>query len=267
MNRACVRLAPRVLVLGGTGEARSLAALLVGEGRSVVSSLAGRVSSPALPAGEVRTGGFGGVDGLASYLAAEGIRAVVDATHPFAANITLHAAQAAAASGVPLLRLQRPGWSAHELAPTFHWVDSMGAARAAAERHRRPFLTTGRQQLGEFAAWHDRYVLARVVDPPDWQVPTAWEVLRARGPYTYASERELMQTRRVDVLLTKDSSLVYVLGLFASGYELTKFGRNLANSFANITPLVVAGLCYLVITLPLTYLVRRMEIQQRKATR
>ncbi len=205
MNRAGVRLAPRVLVLGGTGEARSLAALLVGEGRSVVSSLAGRVSSPALPAGEVRTGGFGGVDGLASYLAAEGIRAVVDATHPFAANITLHAAQAAAASGVPLLRLQRPGWSAHELAPTFHWVDSMGAARAAAERHRRPFLTTGRQQLGEFAAWHDRYVLARVVDPPDWQVPTAWEVLRARGPYTYASERELMQNRRVDVLLTKDS--------------------------------------------------------------
>jgi polar amino acid transport system permease protein len=69
------------------------------------------------------------------------------------------------------------------------------------------------------------------------------------------------------VLLTKDSSLVYVLGLFASGYELTKFGRNLANSFANITPLVVAGLCYLVITLPLTYLVRRMEAKQRKATR
>ncbi|MBK9697812.1 MAG: amino acid ABC transporter permease [Propionibacteriaceae bacterium] len=69
------------------------------------------------------------------------------------------------------------------------------------------------------------------------------------------------------VLLTKDSSLVYVLGLFASGYELTKFGRNLANTYANITPLVVAGFCYLIITLPLTYLVRRMEAKQRKATR
>ncbi len=197
--------APRVLVLGGTGEARSLAALLVREGRSVVSSLAGRVSAPALPAGEVRTGGFGGVDGLVSYLAADGIGAVVDATHPFAANITAHAAQAATASGVPLLRLQRSGWVAHELAPTFHWVDSMGAAKVAAERHRRPFLTTGRQQLGEFAAWHDRYVLARVVDPPDWEVPTAWEVLQSRGPFTYAAERDLMESRRVDVLLTKDS--------------------------------------------------------------
>lgn len=171
----------------------------------MVSSLAGRVSAPALPVGEVRTGGFGGVDGLTSYLAAAGIGAVVDATHPFAANITSHAAQAATASGVPLLRLQRPGWSAHELAPTFRWVDSIGEARVAAEHHRRPFLTTGRQQLREFAGWHDRYVLARVVDPPEWEVPPAWEVLRARGPYAYAAERALMGSRRVDVLLTKDS--------------------------------------------------------------
>ena len=195
----------RVLVLGGTGEARALAAALVNEGRSVVSSLAGRVSAPALPVGEVRTGGFGGADGLASYLAAEGIDAVVDATHPFAATITAHADRAGAASGVPVLRLQRPGWSAHELAPTFQWVGSVADARVAAERRRRPFLTTGRQQLREFAGWHDRHVLARVVDPPDWVVPTSWEVLRARGPYTEAAERDLMKSRRIDVLLTKDS--------------------------------------------------------------
>ena len=200
-----MNLRPRVLVLGGTGESRSLATVLVGEGRSVVSSLAGRVSNPALPVGEVRIGGFGGADGLARYLAAEGIGAVIDATHPFAAKITRHAAQAAAASGVPLLRLQRPGWSAHELAPTFRWVDSVADARVAAERHHRPFLTTGRQQLGEFASWHDRYVLARVVDPPDWVVPSTWEVLQARGPYAYADERDLLTSRRIDVLLTKDS--------------------------------------------------------------
>lgn len=205
MNPTFASSSPRVLVLGGTGEARSLAAVLVGEGWSVVSSLAGRVSAPALPIGEVRTGGFGGVEGLTFYLAAEQVAAVVDATHPFAANITAHAAQAAAASGVPLLRLQRPGWSTHDLAPTFHWVDSVGEARVAAEHHRRPFLTTGRQQLHEFAGWHDRYVLARVVDPPEGQVPQTWEVLQARGPYTYAAERDLMQSRRVDVLLTKDS--------------------------------------------------------------
>ncbi|MDN5765007.1 MAG: cobalt-precorrin-6A reductase [Humibacillus sp.] len=195
----------RVLLLGGTGEARALAALLVGEGRSVVSSLAGRVSAPALPVGEVRSGGFGGAEGLASYLATTGIGAVVDATHPFAANITRHAALAATASGVPLLRLQRSGWSTHELASTFRWVDSVGEARGAAERYRRPFLTTGRQQLAEFACWQDRYVLARVVDPPDWAVPPTWEVLQARGPFTAAAERGLMQSRRIDVLLTKDS--------------------------------------------------------------
>ncbi|OFE17847.1 precorrin-6A reductase [Humibacillus sp. DSM 29435] len=205
MNPTFASSSPRVLVLGGTGEARSLAAVLVGEGWSVVSSLAGRVSAPALPVGELRTGGFGGVEGLMVYLAAEPIAAVVDATHPFAANITAHAAQAATASGVPLLRLQRPGWSTHELASTFHWVDSVGEARVAAEPHRRPFLTTGRQQLHEFAGWHDRYVLARVVDPPDWVVPATWEVLRARGPYTHAAELDLMSSRAIDVLVTKDS--------------------------------------------------------------
>ena len=195
----------RVLVLGGTGEARALAALLVGRGDDVVSSLAGRVSEPALPVGEVRTGGFGGIEGLAAYVQG-GFDRVVDATHPFAARITANAVEATARAGVPLVRLQRPGWSGHRLAGTFTWVDDVDAAREAADLlGRRPFLTTGRQQLDAFASWDDRYVLARVVDPPDWQVPASWEVLRARGPYPYAGERELMESRAVDVLLTKDS--------------------------------------------------------------
>ncbi|GAA2485533.1 cobalt-precorrin-6A reductase [Terrabacter carboxydivorans] len=195
----------RVLVLGGTGEARDLAARLVDRGDDVVSSLAGRVSAPALPVGEVRTGGFGGVDGLAAYVDGS-FDHVVDATHPFAARITDHAVRACQRVGVPLVRLQRPGWTRHPLASTFTWVDDVEGARVAAERLGvRPFLTTGRQQLETFAAWDDRYVLARVVDPPDWDVPASWEVLRARGPYPYASERDLLESRQVDVLLTKDS--------------------------------------------------------------
>lgn len=195
----------RVLVLGGTGEARALAAVLVARGDHVVSSLAGRVSEPALPVGEVRTGGFGGVAGLAAYVDGAFDR-VVDATHPFAAQITANAVEATARVGVPFVRLQRPGWSAHPLAGTFTWVDDVAGARDVAEElGRRPFLTTGRQQLDTFASWHDRYVLARVVDPPDWEVPATWEVLRARGPYPYAGERDLMESRAVDVLLTKDS--------------------------------------------------------------
>ncbi len=196
----------RVLVLGGTGEARALATTLVARGDDVVSSLAGRVSAPALPVGQVRTGGFGGVDGLAEDLGREGFSAVIDATHPFAARITANAVSATARAGVPLVRLQRPGWERHPRAGSFVWVDDIDRAREAAEAHGiRPFLTTGRQQLEAFARWDDRYVLARVVDPAEWAVPTTWEVLRARGPYEYVAERQLLLSRRIDVLLTKDS--------------------------------------------------------------
>ncbi len=196
----------RVLILGGTGEARALAAALVDAGIDVESSLAGRVARPALPVGPVRVGGFGGVDGLASYLVEGDFDVVVDATHPFAATITANAVAACHAAGRQLLRLQRPGWQSHPLADTFHWVSDASAARAAAEHlGRRPFLTTGRQGLTAYAGWTDRYVLARVVDPPDWQAPDTWEVLVARGPFTPEAERTLMADRRVDVLVTKDS--------------------------------------------------------------
>lgn len=211
----------RVLVLGGTGEARALAAGLVDRGIDVVSSLAGRVSAPALPVGAVRVGGFGGVDGLADHLVAEGFTHVVDATHPFAHQITANAVAAAARVGVPLVRLQRPGWSVHPLADTFTWVDDVDAARRAAEElGRRPFITTGRQQLESFARWTDRYVLARVVDPPDWAVPSGWEVLRARGPYPYAAERELLESRRIDVLLTKDSGGALTEAKLAAAHDV-----------------------------------------------
>ena len=102
----------RILILGGTGEARELAAELVAAGVDVLSSLAGRVRQPRLPDGPVRVGGFGGPDGLAEFLGAERITAVIDATHPFAGAITANAAQAVAQAGLPLLILRRPAWSA-----------------------------------------------------------------------------------------------------------------------------------------------------------
>ncbi|WP_076261207.1 cobalt-precorrin-6A reductase [Intrasporangium flavum] len=196
----------RVLLLGGTGEARALAAVLVGAGLDVESSLAGRVSRPALPVGPVRTGGFGGIDGLAAHLTDGGFGAVVDATHPFAAGISGNAAAACHATGVPLVRLQRAGWSERPGAGAYTWVDDVEAARDAAEEiGSRPFVTTGRQQLEAYARWDDRYVLARVVDPPEWTVPASWEVLLTRGPFTLEAETRLLTSRRVDVLLTKDS--------------------------------------------------------------
>jgi precorrin-6A/cobalt-precorrin-6A reductase len=194
-----------VLILGGTGEARRLAALLHADGLRVLSSLAGRVSRPALPVGEVRMGGFGGPAGLAGYLRAAGIDLVVDATHPFAARISASAAEAATLTGVPLLRLQRPGWAEHPDAARWTWVPDAAAARQAAAETRRPFLTTGRQSLPDFLPWANRAVVARVVDPPALPLPDRWTLILARGPYDPAAEQALMAGHGVDWLLTKDS--------------------------------------------------------------
>jgi precorrin-6A/cobalt-precorrin-6A reductase len=195
-----------VLVLGGTAEARRLAGHLVADRVSVVTSLAGEVSAPRLPPGEVRVGGFGGADGLADHLRDHGVVAMVDATHPFAATMTAHAAAASAATGVPLLRLQRPGWAGRPDAATWHWVDSAGEALVEAESlGERVFLAIGRQSLPAFATWTDRPVLARVVDPPELGVPATWQVLRARGPFRLADELALLRENDIDVLVTKDS--------------------------------------------------------------
>ncbi|KHD75984.1 cobalt-precorrin-6X reductase [Actinoplanes utahensis] len=194
----------RVLLLGGTTEARRLAGLVAGE-FTVVSSLAGRTRDPLLPAGDVRIGGFGGVTGLAAYLRETRIDVVVDATHPFAATMSEHAFEACAAVGVPLLVLRRPGWSAGP-GDDWHRVASLAeAADLLPQRGRRVFLTTGRQGLASFAEHDGCWFLARSVEPPEAPMPRRMEVLLDRGPFTVAGERELIIRHRIDVLVTKDS--------------------------------------------------------------
>jgi precorrin-6A/cobalt-precorrin-6A reductase len=191
----------RVLVLGGTGEARRLAGQLVAEGVDVLSSLAGRVADPRLPPGGVRIGGFGGVEGLAAAL--DGVAALVDATHPFAATMTAHAAEAAAATGTPLLRLQRPGWTPQP-GDDWRWVDSLDQAAAAVAGYASVFLTTGRQGLAAFAGLTGR-CLVRAVEPPSPPLPDRVTVVLARGPFTVEEELALMREHHVEVVVTKDS--------------------------------------------------------------
>ncbi|MGW6568044.1 cobalt-precorrin-6A reductase [Streptomyces sp. NPDC054975] len=202
-----------VLILGGTSEARSLAEHLrtTLPALRVTSSLAGRVAAPRLPAGEVRIGGFGGVEGLVEWVRAHAVDAVIDATHPFAETISFNAARAAATAHVPLLALRRPGWVPEE-GDRWHQAGSLAeAARVLDELgqgHRpgpgRVFLTTGRMGLAAFADC-PQWFLVRSVDAPEPPMPARTEVLLDRGPFTLDGERELIARHGIDVLVTKDS--------------------------------------------------------------
>jgi precorrin-6A/cobalt-precorrin-6A reductase len=196
-----------VLLLGGTGEARRLAALLARErpGWRVVTSLAGRVADPALPEGEVRIGGFGGPAGLADWLRRERVDAVLDVTHPFAARMSAGAVSACAEVGVPLLVVRRPGWTAQ---PGDDWrrVPSLAAAaETVAGLGERVFLSTGRQSLAAFAGLDRHWFLVRSVDPPEPPLPRRLAVVLDRGPFTVDGELALLRRYGVQVLVTKDS--------------------------------------------------------------
>lgn len=195
-----------VLVLGGTTEARELAAVLAARpGVRVTSSLAGRVSRPGALHGDVRIGGFGGAEGLADWLREQRADAVVDATHPFATGITANAATATAATGLPLVVLRRPGWRAGD-GDRWHEVASLEAAAGLLPGvGRRVLLTTGRLGLAAFAHLDGPHFVVRSVEPPAPPMPPDVELVLARGPFTVADELALLREHRIDVVVTKDS--------------------------------------------------------------
>lgn len=196
----------RILILGGTREAVTLAERLRGrEDLHVVSSLAGRTQMPHLPPGEVRVGGFGGAAGLRDYLARERIDIMVDATHPFAERMHGNAAEASR-GGMPLLRLERPLWQPQA---GDHWIMAESADHAAklAPHHgKRAFLTTGVKDLGAFHDIDMMWFLVRLVEPPDGPLPLRHsELIRGRGPFGAVDEEALMRRHDIDLLISKES--------------------------------------------------------------
>ena len=191
-----------ILLLGGTAEARALAARL-NPGIDIVSSLAGRVSDPALPVGPVRIGGFGGVDGLRNWLRDNRIGAVIDATHPYAATITANAAAACAALGMPHLVLVRPPWN--PAGAVLVSSDGHAAQHVARQGYSRVFLTTGRSGAAAFAASGSWFLIRAVTAPDPTTLPARHQVLLSRGPYDYDGEYALLREHRIDALVTKNS--------------------------------------------------------------
>lgn len=197
----------RVLILGGTGDAIALAAKASQiPNIEIITSLAGRTQSPTAIAGSVRVGGFGGVTGLSDYLRDRQIDYLIDATHPFAAQMSHNATIATTNVGIPHLMLARPAW---EKMPDDRWleVESIEAAALALEQAaKRVFLTIGRQQLAPFARLHNIWFLMRSIDPPspDIAIPNGITVLD-RAPFTIEQEKKLILDHAIDTIVSKNS--------------------------------------------------------------
>jgi precorrin-6A/cobalt-precorrin-6A reductase len=194
----------KILILGGTGEARELAGRLVELGHQVVTSLAGRTSAPQLPAGELRAGKFGGVPGLVGYLKARRFDRMVDATHPYASLISENAVAAAAQSGVALVRYTRPPWTESAGANWTH-VPDIGFAAAALPSSASVLVTTGHEGLDELLVRDDCDLVVRLLEAPDQRLPRHATLVLGHPPYRPDDEIKLMQREEITHLVTKNS--------------------------------------------------------------
>ncbi|HEY8577909.1 MAG TPA: cobalt-precorrin-6A reductase [Devosia sp.] len=194
----------KILILGGTTEARALANRLVALGHDVTTSLAGRTQDPLLPQGNLRMGGFGGVQGLAAYLLGAQIEQLVDATHPFAGQMSRNAVAAAEAANISLLRLVRPAW---EPALGDAWIYTQGTAEAAAALPADAcvLLTTGHAGLEHFLERGDCRFLVRIIEAPAAALPAHARLLQIRPPFHLLDELALMEREAITHLVTKNS--------------------------------------------------------------
>ena len=195
----------RILLLGGTTEANLVAQAIAKAGLSGVYSYAGRTEAPMGQPIHMRVGGFGGVAGLCAYLQAEGITHVIDATHPFAAQMSRNAVAACTATGTPLIALERAPWVAGEGDRWTHVPDIHAAVAALAGPSQRVFLAIGRQHIDAFAAQPQHRYLLRLVDQPTEPLPFPAEVVVARGPFDVAGDTALLQAHGIEEIVAKNA--------------------------------------------------------------
>jgi precorrin-6A/cobalt-precorrin-6A reductase len=193
------------LILGGTTEANLLAAAIARAGFEAIYSYGGRTRAPADQPLPTRIGGFGGASGLADYIRQQGITHVVDATHPFAAEMSRNAIVACAETGTPLIALERAPWTRM---PGDTWIEVADVASAVAalpERGARVFLAIGRQHIAPFGARPQHTYTLRFVDPPEGALPFEADVIVSRGPFTLQSELEMMRARGIVWIVARNS--------------------------------------------------------------
>ena len=212
----------RILILGGTTEASALAKLIAKDNRfEPTLSLAGRTASPAASPIPCRIGGFGGWEGLAAWLKKEGISALVDATHPFAARISANAVRAAEAAGIELVSLTRPAWTPESGDRWIAVPSPEAAAEALGAAPRTVFLATGRLELPAFAAAPQHSYVARVIDHPgDVTLPPRIAFIYDRGPFDTAAELRLFAERRVEIVVSKNSGGAATYGKIGAARQL-----------------------------------------------
>lgn len=234
----------RILVLGGTAQANLLCQHLAGRSEfAPVLSLAGRTQHPSVPAIALRSGGFGGIAGLCAYLVQNKIAAVIDATHPFASQMSAHACAACAATGIPLAVFTRPGWQ-QQAGDIWRELDSISQVVAAlGPSPRRVFLTHGRLSLDIFGQAPQHFYLVRSIEPPDnlASLPRHRLIL-ARGPFALGDEAQLMRTEKIDALVTKnsggDATYAKIAAARTLGIEVLMLCRPPASTAATFTSLV-----------------------------
>ena len=195
----------RALILGGIADANQLSAEIARAGIDAVYSYGGRTRAPADQPLPTRIGGFGGVDGLADYIRREGITHVIDATHPFAAEMSRNAVEACTQTGTPLIALERAPWAR---VPGDKWIEIGDVAAAVAALPGAPtraFLAIGRQHIAPFAARPQHAYTLRFVDPPEAPLPFAADVIVSRGPFTHDGELEMMRMRGINWIVARNS--------------------------------------------------------------